>query len=206
MQEPLGNIIIVAAPSGGGKTSLVRALVERMPSIEISISHTTRAMRPGEIEGVDYYYLTPDVFMAKVEHGDFIEHATVFNHYYGTSASQINSRIAKGIDVVLDIDWQGALQIKKHFPQAVSVFILPPSLDELRTRLVSRKRDEASVIDARMHQAQEEIQHYIEFDYLIINDKFEQAAEELLAIVESSRLKQRYQSQKYQKLLSLLLS
>ncbi|MBA2656943.1 MAG: guanylate kinase [Tatlockia sp.] len=201
-----GNLIIVAAPSGGGKTSLVKKLVSSLDKIEVSISHTTRKMRPGEKEAVDYFYIAEQEFTEMVVANKFIEHALVFNHHYGTSATQINSRLQKGIDVVLDIDWQGARQIKEMFPTAISIFILPPSLNTLQQRLSDRRQDNQEVIENRMHQAQDELTHFTEFDYLIINDNFEKAAMELESIVIANRLRTVRQKRLQRKLLSFLLA
>ncbi|KTC71709.1 guanylate kinase [Legionella birminghamensis] len=201
-----GNLFIVAAPSGGGKTSLVKELVTSLPDIEISISHTTRLMRPGEKDAVDYFFISENEFQAMIEASAFIEYARVFNHYYGTSVAQIKERLASGIDVVLDIDWQGAQQIRRLFPESVSVFIIPPSLEILKQRLQNRKQDNEAVIGSRMQQAQEELSHYAEFDYLIVNDNFDLAAQELRAIVLANRLNIQRQSVKIAKLLSFLLA
>ncbi|HRD70009.1 MAG TPA: guanylate kinase [Legionella sp.] len=201
-----GNLYIVAAPSGGGKTSLVRKLVETLDRVEVSISHTTRIMRPGEKHGVDYFFVDESEFKSLIEENAFIEHAKVFNHLYGTSVAQISSRLEQGIDIILDIDWQGAEQIKRIFPQAVSIFIIPPSLEELKQRLMNRRQDKDEVISDRMKKAQDELSHYPEFDYLIVNDSFEHAAMELSAIVIANRLKMECQVNKQSKLLSFLLS
>ncbi len=201
-----GNLYIVAAPSGGGKTSLVRYLIETLDSIEVSVSHTTRAMRPGEKDGIDYFFINEEEFIGMVNENAFIEHARVFNHLYGTSTAQITGRLAQGIDVVLDIDWQGAEQIRRSFPDAISIFIIPPSLDELKSRLMNRRQDKDEVISERMKKAQDELSHYPEFDYLIVNDNFEHAASELEAIVVANRLRMERQVKKQVKLLSFLLS
>lgn len=202
----LGNVFIVAAPSGGGKTSLVKKLVDTVDAIEVSISHTTRPMRPGEQDGVDYFFTDENEFMNMVNDNAFIEHARVFSSLYGTSTDQIAKRLQNGIDVVLDIDWQGAEQIRRTFPEAVSVFIVPPSLDVLKQRLSNRGQDNHEVISERMVKAQDEMSHYPEFDYLIVNDDFEKAAMELGAIVIANRLRMARQVNKQSKLLSFLLS
>ncbi|MCL9682752.1 guanylate kinase [Legionella maioricensis] len=201
-----GNLFIVAAPSGGGKTSLVRKLIDTLDRIEVSISHTTRAMRPGEKHGADYFFVNEEDFIGMVNENAFIEHARVFNHLYGTSAAQITERLMYGIDVVLDIDWQGAEQIRRSFPKAISIFIVPPSLEELKLRLMNRRQDKDEVISERMKKAQNELSHYPEFDYLIVNDDFEHAASELAAIVTANRLRMDRQVNKQAKLLSFLLS
>lgn len=201
-----GNLYIVAAPSGGGKTSLVKNLVDTLGTIEVSISHTTRSMRPGEQNGVDYFFVDEKEFLCMVNDNAFIEHAQVFKALYGTSVEQVSLRLAQGIDVVLDIDWQGAEQIRRSFPQAVSVFIVPPSLDVLKQRLMNRAQDNEAVIRDRMIKAQDELSHYPEFDYLIVNDDFEVAALELRSIVMANRLLMAVQVNKQSKLLSFLLS
>lgn len=201
-----GNLYIVAAPSGGGKTSLVKNLIETLDDISVSISHTTRNMRAGEQNGVDYFFVKQDEFMDMVNNNEFIEHAQVFNHLYGTSSEQISKRLADGIDVVLDIDWQGAEQIRRRFADAVSIFIIPPSLEVLKERLNNRGRDNQDVISDRMIKAQDEISHYPEFDYLIVNDDFEHAALELRSIVIANRQRMERQVNKQSKLLSFLLS
>jgi guanylate kinase len=206
MSDYSGNLYIVAAPSGGGKTSLVSQLVDDLKNIEVSISHTTRPMRPGEQQGVDYFFVSQEYFSGMIARKEFLEHAEVFNHCYGTSLDQITQRMAEGIDVVLDIDWQGAQQIKQVFPEAVSIFIIPPSLDVLMERLMNRGQDKQAVIHDRMKKAQDELSHYKEFDYLIVNDDFKQASRELSAVVIANRLQLKKQSSKQAKLLSFLLS
>jgi guanylate kinase len=206
VKQGLGNLFIVAAPSGGGKTSLVKHLVEYLSDIVVSVSHTTRDQRPGEEEGVHYFFTNEVQFAELVQSDQFIEHARVFDRSYGTSRAQIKERLNQGMDVVLDIDWQGAAQIKRHFPEAVSVFILPPSLDVLGQRLRDRQRDNEAVIHERMRRAKEELSHYVEFDYLIVNDDFEKAAVELMAIVTARRLRFAQQVVRQEKLLSFLLS
>jgi guanylate kinase len=201
-----GNLFIVAAPSGGGKTSLVRNLIDTLEYIEVSISHTTRVMRPGEAHGVDYFFVDEEQFTTMINEGAFIEHAQVFNHLYGTSKAQIRERLERGIDVVLDIDWQGAAQIKNDFPEAVSIFIIPPSIEALKERLTNRGQDNDEIIRGRMKKAQDELSHYSEFDYLIVNDTFEHAAADLCAIVLANRLRIERQVNKQAKLLSFLMS
>ncbi|QBS12043.1 guanylate kinase [Legionella geestiana] len=201
-----GSVFVVAAPSGGGKTSLVKALVRDIADIVVSTSHTTREQRPGEVDGVDYFFIDEPAFEAMVAEEAFVEHARVFGHYYGTSVAEIRERLANGLDVVLDIDWQGAAQIRRLFPGAVTVFVIPPSLTVLRERLEKRGRDNEAVIDSRMEQARAEMQHFSEFDYLIVNDVFEEASEALKAIVMSERHRVARQAMSHRKLLSTLLS
>lgn len=206
LDKPIGNLFIVAAPSGGGKTSLVKQLVQTLTDIEVSISHTTRDKRATEVDGVDYFFVTDGEFQKMIREHAFVEHAHVFHHSYGTSIAQINDKISMGIDVVLDIDWQGAQQIKRVFADAVGIFILPPSLEVLNQRLLDRQRDDDEVISNRMEQARDEMSHYHEFDYLIVNDKFSQAASELQAIVVAHRQRLTRQCTQQRKLLSFLLS
>lgn len=202
----LGQLFIVAAPSGGGKTSLVNQLIRSTPDIELSISHTTRAARPKEKQGKDYFFVGLPEFESMIQQSAFLEYAQVFENFYGTSKQQIEKRLRQGIDVVLDIDWQGAQQIRQFIPSAVSIFLLPPSLDTLRERLQNRQQDKPEVIEKRMLQAQDELNHYHEFDYLIVNQEFNLALEQLKAIVLAERLKINRQIQREAKLLSFLLT
>lgn len=183
-----GNIFIVCAPSGAGKTSLVRAMLKREPSVSLSISHTTRAIRPGEQEGRDYHFVARPVFEKMIEHGDFLESAEVHANLYGTSQTWIETQRAKGRDLVLEIDWQGAQQVRRLIPEAIGVFILPPSLEVLRQRLTDRRQDSAEVIDKRLRAARGEIAHVEEYDYVIINSDFKEAVDDLVGIVRSARL------------------
>ena len=205
-ENNVGNLYIVAAPSGGGKTSLVKALVEGMSDIAVSVSHTTRPQRPGEVDGVDYFFIKQDEFNQMILENAFIEHAQVFENSYGTSKSQIEDRLRRGVDVLLDIDWQGAQQIKHVFKNTVGIFIIPPSLDTLKQRLQGRKQDADDVIHARMQRAKDELSHYAEFDYLVVNDDFYCAASDLKSIVIAHRLRMQRQIEKQRKLLSFLLS
>lgn len=205
VEQSLGSLFIVAAPSGGGKTSLVKRLVNELTQIEVSISHTTREKRSGETQGVHYFYVNEAEFAEMIDKKLFIEHAVVFDHLYGTSHLQIEERLRKGVDVVLDIDWQGAAQIKLLFPDAVSIFILPPSLAILKKRLMDRQRDDEAVIEQRMQRARDELSHYNEFDYLIVNDDFDKASDELKTIVVAHRLLLARQIQVQRELLSFLL-
>ena len=201
-----GTVFIVSAPSGGGKTSLVRELITTLPDIDVSVSHTTRSPRPSEQDGQHYFFVSEPQFTNMVQKDAFVEHAEVFHHHYGTSHAEINRRLLAGKDVVLDIDWQGAAQIRRVCPEAVSIFIVPPSLAVLQQRLEDRRQDADEVIRRRMQQAQDEMSHYAEFDYLIVNDSFVHAARELQAIVISRRLAMERQIIKVGKLLSLLLA
>jgi guanylate kinase len=206
VQETIGNVFIVAAPSGGGKTSLVKKLAKNVDNLVVSISHTTRPCRPGEENGVDYFFVDDKSFSAMVDAHDFFEYARVFNAFYGTSRAQILNRLHAGQDVILDIDWQGAQQIKSYIPAAVTIFILPPSMTVLQERLFARNQDDLAIIHSRMQQARDEMLHYSEFDYLVVNDDFELALEELSSIVCAERLRTRRQLFKQEKLLSLLFA
>lgn len=201
----LGHLYIVAAPSGGGKTSLIKALLADVVNIDVSISHTTRSKRPFEKEGRDYYFVDDGPFNEMVAADEFVEHATVFSHQYGTSKAELLGKLNEGIDVLLDIDWQGADQLTHLYQNVVTVFIVPPSLDVLRQRLTDRAGDHPEAVDKRMADAQSEISHFESFDYLIVNEVFEQALAELKAIVYANRLKRPIQQQRYKKLLSNLL-
>lgn len=184
-----GLLFLVSAPSGAGKSSLVRALLAADPAIHLSISYTTRGIRPGEVDGRDYNFITTEEFEAKKAKGEFLEWAFVHGNYYGTSKTWIEAELAAGRDVMLEIDWQGAFQVKRIFPQVVSTFILPPSIDVLKQRLVGRGTDAPDVIARRLSGAGAEIVHAPQFDYVIINRDFDQAARELQAIVAAARLR-----------------
>ncbi len=201
-----GTLFIISAPSGAGKTSLANALVEQTPGLRLSISHTTRPQRPGEQEGVNYHFLERSVFVQQIEEGRFLEHAEVFGNLYGTSADWVNETLSRGEDVVLEIDWQGAQQVRRLMPDATGIFILPPSLDQLAARLSGRGQDDEAVIDERLAGAQREMTHYSEFDYLVINDDFARALSDLSAVIQSRRLHLERQAQALGETLSELLS
>lgn len=184
-----GNLFIVSAPSGAGKTSLLRELLQADPGLVLSVSHTTRAPRPGERDGVDYHFVSVDEFMALAGEGAFLEQAQVFDNYYGTSQAGVQSQLEEGLDVVLEIDWQGARQVRKIFPAAISIFVIPPSIAALRERLSGRGQDDETVIERRMRDAKNELSHYAEYDYLVVNDRFEDALDDLACIVRSERLR-----------------
>ncbi|MEH0667545.1 guanylate kinase [Vibrio scophthalmi] len=202
-----GTLYIVSAPSGAGKSSLISAMLETNPTyaMKVSVSHTTRGMRPGEQDGVHYHFVQKEQFEALIEQGAFLEYAEVFGNYYGTSRPWIEQNLDKGIDVFLDIDWQGARQIREQMPQAKSLFILPPSNGELERRLNARGQDSEAVIAKRMAEAKSEISHYNEYDYVIINDDFDNALMDFKAIIRAERLKQDKQALKYKGMLDALL-
>jgi guanylate kinase len=183
-----GNLFIVAAPSGGGKTTLVRLLLEREPGIRLSISYTTRPPRPGEQDGREYNFVSVDAFQGMISRGEFLEWAEVHGNYYGTSRTWIGGRLDAGDDVLLEIDWQGAQQVRAQFPEAIGVFVLPPSMAELRRRLTGRGTDSAEVVERRLAAAAAEMRHAGEFDYVIINDRLEQALADLCAVAHAARL------------------
>jgi len=211
MSEPTGNLFIVAAPSGAGKSSLISALLQRAREgqlfnlAELSVSHTTRQPRDGEENGVHYHFVDEAKFNSMIAENAFYEHAKVFDNFYGTSKQAISNKLEDGIDVFLDIDWQGARQIKAENPDVVSIFVLPPSKDELNARLVSRGSDSDAVIESRMTKAKDEMSHYGEFDYLIVNDNFTHALDELVTIVKASSLQTSKQQQRHQSLIVSLL-
>ena len=203
MNKP--NLYVIAAPSGGGKTSLISALLEQDDRVSLSISHTTRSPRPGETDGVHYHFVDEETFRNLVEQDAFLEFAQVYDHWYGTSRQSVNRNLEMGLDVLLDIDWQGARQIKKNFPECCTIFILPPSLQALRTRLSRRAQDSEEVIDRRMKTARVELSHGDEFDFLIIIDNFDQALTDLQSIVRRGKLEPDGQLEKNHDLLAELL-
>jgi len=199
-----GNLFIVSAPSGAGKSSLVKALLERDPAIRLSISYTTRAPRPGEVDGVHYHFVSQEDFQERLGRGEFLESAEVYGNYYGTSQPWIEAERAAGRDILLEIDWQGAAQVRRLVPDVVSVFILPPSIEELRRRLQGRNSDGEAVIARRMGAAREDISHCLAFDYLVVNDRFDDAVDDLVAIVRAQRLGIRAQERRLADLLLAL--
>lgn len=203
MNEP--KLYVVAAPSGGGKTSLINALLEKDDAVRLSVSYTTRPPRPGERDHVHYHFVDEEQFSALVAEEAFLEHASVYDHRYGTGREAVESQLGKGFDVILDIDWQGARQIRASFPACVSIFILPPSLEILRQRLRNRGQDSEEVIEKRMRKARAEIAHWDEFDFLIINDDFPAALADLQSIIRSGKLQRQDQEERYVKVLADLL-
>jgi guanylate kinase len=200
-----GTLYIISAPSGAGKTTLVQALLAALNDVVVSVSHTTRAMRKGEVDGVNYHFVSQAVFESMIAAGEFLEHARVFDHYYGTSRQHIQEQLALGKDVILEIDWQGARQIRELMAGCRSIFVLPPSIQALRLRLDKRGQDDAAIIERRMQEAVREMSHYNEFDYIVINDDFERAREQLAAIFISHRTLREYQQEKNADLLAALL-
>jgi len=202
--NPAGSLFVVAAPSGAGKTSLTRALLEREPGIRLSVSYTTRPPRAGEREGVDYHFVTAERFRALQAAGEFLEHAEVHGNWYATGANWLRAQAAKGQDVLLEIDWQGALQVRKLVADSVQIFILPPSLASLEERLLRRGQDDEDTIARRVKAAREEMRHCLEFDYVIINQEFASAIDDLVAIVRTSRLRSERQCARHRALLGQL--
>jgi len=201
----LGTLYIVSAPSGAGKTSLISALLASSTGIEVSVSHTTRDMREGEINGTHYHFVTKEVFEQGIDASLFLEHANVFGNYYGTSRSTVHQRLEQGIDVILEIDWQGAQQIRQLEPDVCSIFILPPSIQELEQRLQKRNQDADEVIQRRVAQAKEDVTHFTEYDHVVINDDFEQALENLLSIFTCQRTQRDKVTLRHPELLDSLL-
>lgn len=183
-----GDLFVVVAPSGAGKTSLVNAMLEVERGMRLSVSHTTRAPREGEVEGREYHFVSREAFEKLIAAGDFLEHAEVYGNYYGTSRRWIEEELAGEHDVLLEIDWQGAMQVRSLFPRMVGIFVLPPSLDELRRRLTARGKDAADSIERRMASARTEISHVLEFEYIIVNETFDVAVADLQAVVRAARL------------------
>ncbi|MCG8383491.1 MAG: guanylate kinase [Gammaproteobacteria bacterium] len=201
----IGTLFNISAPSGAGKTSLVKALMANMPELKLSISHTTRPMRSGEEDGQDYFFIDKATFKKMIAEGAFLEHADVFGNYYGTSQAAVEKQLSLGYDVLLEIDWQGAAQIRERMPHVVSIFILPPSLVALEERLTGRGQDSEEVIARRLSEAINEINHYKDYDYLVINDNFEVALKELAAIVLSQQVRMERQQHVYKSLIQTLL-
>ncbi|MBN0989744.1 guanylate kinase [Amphritea pacifica] len=202
----LGTLYVISAPSGAGKTSLVKALLAQDTQVRVSVSHTTRPIRPGETDGKDYNFVTMETFDAKIQKGQFLEYANVFTNKYGTSRIWVEEQLSQGMDVILEIDWQGAQQVRQQMPDCVSLFILPPSITELRKRLIGRGTDSEETINHRMSEALNEIRHYREYQYLLVNDNFDTALQELQSVFTARRLELRRQQQKHAAMLTGLLS
>ena len=200
-----GILYIISAPSGAGKTSLVKKLISDAQNIVVSVSHTTRPIRPGEINGMDYHYVDKNAFLEMAEGSAFLEHAKVFDNYYGTSQQHVEQQLLQGHDVVLEIDWQGARQVRKQFADSQSIFILPPSLKALKDRLQGRGQDNDEIINRRMKDAVNEMSHYAEFDYLVVNDDFDVALQDISSIFKTNRLRQLQQERNLENLLIELL-
>ncbi|WP_163557938.1 guanylate kinase [Halomonas sp. NO4] len=201
-----GTLFIVSAPSGAGKTTLVRELIDSLDGIQVSVSHTTRPRRRGEVDGVNYHFVDTATFEGMIARGEFFEHAKVFDNHYGTARPAVEAMLEAGQDVILEIDWQGARQVRTQMPEAVSVFILPPSREELERRLASRGTDEHAAIARRMRDAVSEMSHFEEYDYLVINDDFTTALRELQSLVISRRLAVARIQERHGPLLAALLS
>ncbi|WP_312198716.1 guanylate kinase [Stutzerimonas balearica] len=206
MPATTGTLYIISAPSGAGKTSLVKALIDAQPQVRVSVSHTTRAMRPGEVDGVNYHFVSREEFLERLAQDEFLEYAEVFGNLYGTSQRWLEQTLAEGFDLILEIDWQGAQQVRKLMPQAKSIFILPPTQEALRQRLNNRGQDSEEIIERRMREAVSEMSHYVEYDYLVINDDFSHALSDLQSIFRANRLHQQSQQQRYRQLLEQLLA
>ncbi len=204
--KPQGVLLIVSAPSGAGKTSLVAALLDQDPKLRVSVSHTTRPRRPAETDGVNYHFVSEARFDQLAAADGFLEHARVFGNAYGTTRQTVAEHFAADCDVILEIDWQGATQVRSSHPDAVSIFILPPSIEVLRERLQQRGQDAPDVVEKRLAEARRELEHATEFDYLVVNDNFAMALAELQAIVEAERCRTRHASQSVKQLLDSLLS
>ncbi len=206
MSASTGTLYIVSAPSGAGKTSLVKALLDAQPQVRVSVSHTTRPMRPGEVDGANYHFVSREEFLERLQHDEFLEHAEVFGNLYGTSQRWVEQTLGEGYDLILEIDWQGAQQVRRLMPQAKSIFILPPTQEALRQRLTNRGQDSDEVIDKRMREAVSEMMHYVEYDYLVINDDFAHALIDLQAIFRANQLLQSAQQKRFEGLLKQLLA
>jgi guanylate kinase len=201
-----GTLYTVSAPSGAGKTSLVNALLERCPGLRVSVSHTTRPIRPGEKDGVNYHFVPESSFLAMLERAEFLEHARVFGNLYGTSGVWVEQQLMRGRDIILEIDWQGAQQVKRLLPETRAIFILPPSRPALQQRLKLRGQDDPGTIEKRMSVAVEEMSHYVESDFLVVNKDFELALDELASIVTSQRLRTSRQQEVLSDMLQDLLN
>ena len=203
--QATGQLYVISAPSGAGKTSLVKALLESTPNLEVSVSHTTRDIRPGETDGINYYFVNDSEFKSIRDANGFFEWAQVFGNFYGTSSQAVQEKLGGGIDVILEIDWQGARQVKALVKNAISIFVLPPSTSALRSRLTDRGQDNDEIIEGRMQVARDEIAHYSEADFIVLNDDFETALYDLQSIVRAHRLSQEIQARKLTRVIADLL-
>ncbi|MEC8886683.1 MAG: guanylate kinase [Pseudomonadota bacterium] len=201
-----GLLFVVAAASGTGKTSLVKALLDRTSNLHVSVSHTTRPKRSGELDGIHYHFTDKDNFTSQIEQGGFIEYAEVFGNYYGTSQRTVEEQLKQGHDVLLEIDWQGAAQVRKLFPDSIQIFILPPSQFDLKQRLSNRGTDSVEVIEHRLDCAVSDMQQYVNFDYIIINDSFDRALHELEAVITANRMTLAQQANRHSALIQNLLN
>jgi len=201
-----GSLYIVSAPSGAGKTSLLKQVVQSMGNLQVSVSHTTRESRPGEVDGENYFFISQSEFLERVGREDFLEHAEVFGNHYGTSKEALDTMLSQGKDIILEIDWQGAQTVRKAMPSAISIFILPPSVEALESRLQNREQDSDEIIAKRMHGARNEMSHYNEYDFIVINDDFDLAVEELKSLFVVDRLQLARQESQYKVMLESLLS
>ncbi len=200
-----GNLFSISAPSGAGKTSLVKALIDRDSNLRLSVSHTTRPIRPGEVNGADYYFVDKSEFEALIDQGAFLEYARVFGNFYGTAQSSVEKALSTGCNVLLEIDWQGAAQVRRLIPKSVSIFVLPPSRDALESRLRGRGQDSEDVIARRMSAARDEISHYAEADYIVINDDFERAVADISNILSGENLQKYRPAERNSELIRALL-
>ena len=203
--HPTGQLYVISAPSGAGKTSLVKALLESIPNLEVSVSHTTRDIRPGETDGINYHFVDGSEFESIRDANGFFEWAQVFGNFYGTSSQAVQKKLADGIDVILEIDWQGAQQVKALVSSAISIFVLPPSTAALRSRLTDRGQDNDEIIEGRMQAARDEMAHYSDADFIVLNDDFETALRDLQSIVRAQRLSQETQSRELTRVIADLL-
>ncbi|SMF37583.1 guanylate kinase [Pseudogulbenkiania subflava] len=202
MVQPSGNIYIVIAPSGAGKTTLVSALLAVDPAVQLSVSYTTRAPREGEVEGTHYHFVGKEQFLAMIEAGDFLEHAEVYGNYYGTSSAWLREKLAEGRDILLEIDWQGAEQVRRLFDGVITIFIAPPSINELERRLRGRATDSEEVIQRRLAEARSEVDRAALYDYIVVNDDIERAKQDLISIIRAERLHATKQMLRYRDALS----
>lgn len=199
-----GSLFIISAPSGTGKTSLVKHLVDSLEAIQVSVSHTTRPKREGETDGINYHFVERVVFEDMIAESGFLEYAEVYGHYYGTSQQWVEQTLAQGVDVVLEIEWQGAKQVKRYFPQAKTIFILPPDAASLEQRLRDRGKDDETIIDKRLQAARKEVQYCVDYQYIVVNDQFDKALGDLCAIVRAERCKSEQQMARYQALIEAM--